>query len=564
MDIIIGKVRDKAVSGIKGLLKKWYAESKPSKDRSNVNRFRYDAGNVRLFGRDEELALLWDFCHADSHFSWYAISGEGGSGKTRLAHTLGTLIEKRGHDKRWRGPWVYYKVDYAHEEGLAKAKADIQNDPRNTLLVLDYVKWHTDSIGEWLYGLWREWHDRDLSIRVLLVERDSIVHDLRRWQHNVIDAQYQPAWPASFLNEYKLMQMQPLRDEDIMRVVEDFAASTEQQDLIDAKLILKILKEKVDPTFRRPLYALFLADAQIMGENLLRWERKDALHYVYLKEIERINILASGIPKNIVNIVCSILLIATLSGGMSWDKFADLLPKECARLRKYADDTYTDETELLASCLGLTYSEQEPLFIPPLEPDLLGEFYSIQELFFAEDTQRKKTVGLAMLNDLRRSAVIFDRIAHDYGDLLAEKRMEKLFTEISLPESIMAIGVKGLPIPSIDGWAFSDCASLKNIDIPNTVTSISDSAFFGCEGLTSINIPDSVTAINFDAFFGCINLASIVLSDFMSYIGDDAFGDCPSLKTVYVRGKVTDVIREAFEGMNVEFIEIPKDKIDLP
>ena len=550
MDYIAGKAQDTAVGTVTGLLKKWYAESKPGKDRTHVNRFKYDADNVRLFGRDEELALLWEFCHADDHFSWYAISGEGGSGKTRLAYTLGNLIERYATDKR--GNWKYHKVDYAHEKGLAEAEEALKTDPRNTLLVLDYVKWHTDSIGKWLYGLWREWHDRDLNIRVLLVERDAVApHDLR-WQHDVMAAQYLPAarWKdAPFLDKNNLLRLQPLRDEDIIKVVEDFADSTEQRELIDAGLILKTLKEAIDPTLRRPLYALFLADAQITGEDLLRWERKDALEYIYLKEKERIANNASGMPIGIVNIISHTLLIATLSGGMEWGRLAKLLPQKCAQLQRYADDQYAEAPQISAACLGIPYSEYEPLFIPPLEPDLMGEYFCIQELLHMKEPQRQETVGLAMCNDLHRTAVVFDRVTYDYGDMLASTKMEKLFTELSLPDSVAPIDARTFR------WRFY----LKSIVIPDSVESIGRSFFIGCKRLTNITLPDSVTCIEEGAFAYCTNLSSITIPDSVTFNGNRVFNGCSSLKTVYVRGKVSDVIRHAFKCIDVTFIEQPKD-----
>ena len=55
--------------------------------------------------------------------------------------------------------------------------------------------------------------------------------------------------------------------------------------------------------------------------------------------------------------------------------------------------------------------------------------------------------------------------------------------------------------------------SVKYIDIPDHILSISNYAFFGCSMLTRITIPDSVTSIGYRAFSGCTNLKSI------NYIG---------------------------------------------
>ena len=68
--------------------------------------------------------------------------------------------------------------------------------------------------------------------------------------------------------------------------------------------------------------------------------------------------------------------------------------------------------------------------------------------------------------------------------------------------------VKDLVIPdgvtSIGNYAFYRCSGLTSVTIPNSVESIGDYAFYCCSGLTSITIPDGVTSIGNDAFYYCI------------------------------------------------------------
>ena len=68
--------------------------------------------------------------------------------------------------------------------------------------------------------------------------------------------------------------------------------------------------------------------------------------------------------------------------------------------------------------------------------------------------------------------------------------------------------VKDLVIPngvtSIVESAFDGCSGLTSVTIPNSVTSIGDNAFSYCSGLTSVTIPNSVTSIGYSAFAICI------------------------------------------------------------
>ena len=75
--------------------------------------------------------------------------------------------------------------------------------------------------------------------------------------------------------------------------------------------------------------------------------------------------------------------------------------------------------------------------------------------------------------------------------------------EYSIREGVKVIGNN----------AFSECRSLTNINIPNSVTNIGDGAFAGCKLLTKIDIPDSVTNIGDKAFLRCTLLIKINIPD---------------------------------------------------
>ena len=88
--------------------------------------------------------------------------------------------------------------------------------------------------------------------------------------------------------------------------------------------------------------------------------------------------------------------------------------------------------------------------------------------------------------------------------------------------------IKELVIPdgvtSIGSYTFYNCSGLTSITIPNSVTSIGSNAFRGCSGLTSVAIPNSVMSIGGYAFDKCTNLATVVsLIEEPFKINDDTF-----------------------------------------
>ncbi len=105
---------------------------------------------------------------------------------------------------------------------------------------------------------------------------------------------------------------------------------------------------------------------------------------------------------------------------------------------------------------------------------------------------------------------------------------------VTIPNSVTSIGK----------YAFERCTGLTSITIPESVTTIGASAFHLCTGLTSITIPKSVTTIGINAFEDCSGLSEITILN--STIGDFMFSYCNSLAHVTIPEQVTHVGAGAF------------------
>ena len=112
--------------------------------------------------------------------------------------------------------------------------------------------------------------------------------------------------------------------------------------------------------------------------------------------------------------------------------------------------------------------------------------------------------------------------------------------------------VKDLVIPntvtSIGNMAFSYCEGLTSVTIPNSVITIGEAAFYACTGLTSVTIPNSVTSIGNTAFHYCTSLTSVTIGNSVTSIGNSAFSHCTSLPSVTIPNSVTTIGDYAFQN----------------
>ncbi len=129
---------------------------------------------------------------------------------------------------------------------------------------------------------------------------------------------------------------------------------------------------------------------------------------------------------------------------------------------------------------------------------------------------------------------------------------------IAFPSELTAIdgsvfksctGLTALTFPvklnSIGDNAFQFCSGIKTIDFPENITSLGYYAFDNCTGLISLKIPGKITTLG-TVFSNCTSLKTIQLSTGLKRIVGYTFSNCTSLASISIPSGVTDINSSAF------------------
>ncbi|MCM1438068.1 MAG: leucine-rich repeat domain-containing protein [Roseburia sp.] len=115
--------------------------------------------------------------------------------------------------------------------------------------------------------------------------------------------------------------------------------------------------------------------------------------------------------------------------------------------------------------------------------------------------------------------------------------------------------------------AFCNCISLKNIDFPNSLTSIAGNAFKNCTSLNNINMPNGLTSIGDYAFSGCTAKIEWGNNPTIEKIGAYAFAGYKGNKFI-VPDSVLTIDENAFSDSAITEVITPLNLVssfsDLP
>ncbi len=160
-------------------------------------------------------------------------------------------------------------------------------------------------------------------------------------------------------------------------------------------------------------------------------------------------------------------------------------------------------------------------------------FYSCDSLVQVNFPQGLETIGESAFRDTALRLVELPDTVNSVGNACFQNsdviraKISKNLKEIPRGMFYQCASLKDLTIPEgveiIGIDSFYGCNGVTVLDLPLSVTSLGDSAFAHMEGLTTVYLPSSVTELPWGLFYNCSNLKAVTIPVSVKNFGDDIF-----------------------------------------
>ncbi|AUG54140.1 ATP-binding protein [Thalassospira marina] len=359
----------------------WPEESTTPEKLGAFDRVKYTSGLDELYGRGAEITLLHQFagdlslCGRLFNFRWMLLTGDGGTGKTRLAYDF-----TRKHLKQhiWDAGRLSID-DLPNFNDLEKWR------PRQpTFIVIDYVSGHPEKTGKLLRILARKAAQYDFPVRVLLLERKADENWLAKMLPENGDKPM--VMDHVFGHEDENGRTIPPVDEtaitDMMRERFAKAGQTPPEPALLLAAAQRVDSRPNDANLPRPLFAIATAEAMIAEAEKAPEAQPDFVKIAALLNQE--DVLAGMLRREehtrwqhaapddgggTLTRYKLALALATLTQGLDLNDL-DTKQEDYGPLARHLPDPPPDHHQGLISALG-----GHGTFLPPLEPDIMGEFF---------------------------------------------------------------------------------------------------------------------------------------------------------------------------------------------
>ncbi len=141
------------------------------------------------------------------------------------------------------------------------------------------------------------------------------------------------------------------------------------------------------------------------------------------------------------------------------------------------------------------------------------------------------------------------------GELIINSKIVETDYEIIYDDG----GYSYVDCPSFTGWLYG--SKFTKLTIGNNIEKVGDYAFFNCSSIEEFNLPNSITSIGIGSFNNT-KTKNLIIPSSVKSIGDYAFNGC-KCESITISNGVTSIGDYAFCGSLVSSITIPESVISM-
>ncbi len=357
-------------------------------------KYHYSQESIPFGGRKEELQKLWDFIEYGDSICWWAVTGQAGAGKSRLA-----LQMLKQLPCTWFGFFLNDKASLS----------DVRNfQPfSHTAIVIDYVGGREDAVAEIMEALSQVFSSTSYFFRILLLERENS-RKTGSWHSKLMRrlGKYHKVATAEYKKEFL-----DIGDLDIWSVESFIGAVCQAKGLPADKArdcrLREIYGEKFENLQFRPLFVQIFVESWIEnGFSFPRFDTfEDLLQFLLHREQERWLALLDG-DQGCCNSFVHLLLRANITGELNIRELPCLYQPDWEKISRFLSEHSFPGRQRMEEAKAIINSvcqnmDKDNGAIIPLFPDIIKEYM----FYYYMDEERLP----AVMNEIWQNA------AHDFS-----------------------------------------------------------------------------------------------------------------------------------------------------
>ena len=342
--------------------------------KCNKNQpFKYNSGTTAYIGRLSNLAKLQEFLDTNCQYPaiWWAITGLGGSGKSRIMHELGIKNKKR---------WQVELIQDKAEINIDNLNRLLHSPSKNLLLIFDTYISNFAEIAAWMKKCNNQSAISSFQkIRIVFLRREigTCENIPPKWVNSMLEKDPDCIY---YLYKQSFLHLEALGEENICEIMKSYLMNVYPKYKYEENDLPLLAQTQTNMNLMsRPLFSMFLADAYANEQTPFNWDEERILQYTYKREKQIIfeqyeqafKITPMDFPE-VFKCIENLYAAATIVGG----KMSNILTELISFFREMIKATNLDENQITQRMQA--YGILKDTNLAPIEPDIVGEYFVLQ------------------------------------------------------------------------------------------------------------------------------------------------------------------------------------------